>query len=204
VADLVDLDLNFVGGSAYDDDIGVWNGTGTCTTHHGESDCYADLYNLCVREATEGVVADYWPFTECMFSSQGELCADSWNGEDCGASAYNATLFDAVVSKCSAAAGLSSAAADALLDCAVTGSHSGMADAGKQLLLDDFAAAAEADSQGSPVWINVDGKLVDEKAYTDVDDWGKAVLEAICDSSAAKNPGSTLPSACSASSSSSS
>ena len=104
MADLVDLDLNFVGGSAYDDDIGVWNGTGTCTTHHGESDCYADLYSLCVREATEGVVADYWPFTECMFSSQGELCADSWNGEDCGASAYNATLFDAVVSKCSAAA----------------------------------------------------------------------------------------------------
>ena len=25
----------------------AWNGTGTCTTHHGESDCYADLYNLC-------------------------------------------------------------------------------------------------------------------------------------------------------------
>ena len=37
------------------------------------------------------------------------------------------------------AAGLSSAAADALLDCAVTGSHSGMADAGKQLLLDAAA-----------------------------------------------------------------
>ena len=65
VADIVALDLNFLGGSAYDDDIGVWNGTGSCTTHHGESDCYADIYNLCTRSVTKG----YWPVTECLFQN---------------------------------------------------------------------------------------------------------------------------------------
>lgn len=196
IADVVALDLNFLGGSAYDDDIGVWNGTGTCSTHHGEADCYADVYNLCARQAAgDQGVSGYWPFTECMFASQGELCPDTWTGEDCGASAYNASAFDAVVARCSASMG--EAAAAAVVECAVAGSsHGSMADAGKQLLVDNFAASEEGDPSGHPVWIVVDGTLVDENAYADVDAWGVAVLASVCESYQKKNPSTALPDAC--------
>ena len=196
MADIVALDLNFLGGSAYDDDVGVWNGTGTCTTHHGEADCYADVYNLCARQVTGDVVSQYWPFTECMFASQGELCPDTWTGEDCGASAYNATAFDAVVARCSAAMG-DAAAAAAVVECAVAGSgHDAMAAAGKQLLLDDFAASEKGDPSGHPVWIVVDGTLVDGNDFADVDAWGAAVLSSVCESYQKKNPSTALPDAC--------
>ena len=192
--DIVNLDINFLGGSAYDDDIGVWNGTGACSTHHGESDCYADLYNLCARSTSNETLEVYWPFTECMFESQGNLCPDSWTGEDCGASAYNSTAFDAVFTKCSSKLGKD--AADAILDCAVTGAHDAMAAFGKQLLVDNFATSAQSNPAGKPIWINVDGKLVDEAAFETPDAWGDAVLEAVCSAYMELNAASPAPSAC--------
>lgn len=62
--DLVNLDIEYVGDSSAEN----WNGTGKCSTHHGESDCYADVYNLCGSVAVGGDKA--WKFTECMFELQ--------------------------------------------------------------------------------------------------------------------------------------
>ena len=147
VADIVALDLNFLGGSAYDDDIGVWNGTGSCTTHHGESDCYADIYNLCTRSVTKG----YWPVTECLFQNQPKLCPLSWDAEEgaCGSDDYDAEAFDPVIANCTS--GLSEDEVALIIECAVSGdSHEAMGDLGRQLLVDNFAASAEADPTSTP------------------------------------------------------
>lgn len=190
VADIVALDLNFLGGSAYDDDIGVWNGTGSCTTHHGESDCYADIYNLCTRSVTKG----YWPVTECLFQNQPKLCPLSWDAEEgaCGSDDYDAEAFDPVIANCTS--GLSEDEVALIIECAVSGdSHEAMGDLGRQLLVDNFAASAEADPEGKPVWINVNGKLVDDADFDTPEAWGDAVLAAICDA----YTGSNVPAACS-------
>lgn len=56
--DLIDLDIEYIGDAQAAD----WDGTGKCSTHHGESDCYADAYNLCSVEAVGGERA--WMFTQ--------------------------------------------------------------------------------------------------------------------------------------------
>lgn len=190
----MDLDLNFLGGSAYDDDIGVWNGTGVCITHHGESDCYADLYNLCARNITGGELAAYWPFTECIFMNQANLCLDTWDtaNEECGASDYDPISFDAVIANCSNVAGMAPDVATAVVNCAVNGDHTGMAADGSKLLVRNFEASASSDPEGKPSWITVAGELVDENDYETVDAWGDAVLAAVCSA----YEGNDVPAAC--------
>lgn len=176
----MDLDLNFLGGSAYDDDIGVWNGTGPCTTHHGESDCYADVYNLCARKITGDDLAAYWPFTECIFNNQANLCTDTWDVSECGASDYDPVAFDTVVANCSTVAGMAPEVATAVITCAVNEDHTGMSDIGSELLASNFAASASIDPEGKPSWITVAGELVDENDYETAEAWGDAVLAAVC------------------------
>lgn len=192
--DIVELDLNFLGGSAYDDDIGVWNGTGSCTTHHGESDCYTDVYNLCTRSETGRDLSSYWPVMECLFENQPKLCPLSWDAEEgaCGSDDYDAEAFDPVIANCTS--GLSDDVVASIVACAVSGdSHEAMGESGKQLLVNNFAASAAADPQGKPVWINVAGNLVDEADFDTPEAWGNAVLAAICDA----YTGTSVPAACS-------
>lgn len=56
--DIIDLDIEFIG----DAQAASWDGTGKCSTHHGESDCYADVYNLCGVNVVGGNRS--WIFTQ--------------------------------------------------------------------------------------------------------------------------------------------
>lgn len=190
--DVIDLDLHFLGGSAYDD-TPVWNGTGACTTHHGESDCYADIYNLCARQESGNNLTAYWPFTYCMFASQELLCPDTWNSTtlECGASPYSSTAFDPVVAACSAELDVDTA--NKITRCAVSSDHQSMGDEGFNILAEDFNSAAEADPAGTPVWINVAGALIDEHAFATPEEWADGVLLAICEAYSGASP----PAACS-------
>lgn len=189
---MVNLSLNFLGGSAHDDDIGVWNGVGTCETFHGESDCFADLYNLCARKVVPDL-SSFWPFTECLFASQQDLCPDTWVVVDgvgqCGASNYSAAVFDPVVEKCGGQAGWDFNTLSSVFQCAVGGDdHAEMSSGGSQLLADNFAASQELDPVGTPFWINVSGTFVDEASYSTPEDWGDAVLAAVCSAYAGEAP----------------
>jgi len=195
VANIVDFDLSFLGGSAHEDDpVPVYNGTGTCETHHGESDCFADAYNLCAQhEVGVGSLARWWAFTECMFNSQGDLCPESWDGDACGADAYSAAYFDPVVETCLDSAGLSADQGNAIVNCAVSEDHEEMNESSKSLLVNSFQTNAELDPAGKPMWIYVDDKFIDAADYDTPEEWGNAVFAAVC----AAYTGDAPPAACS-------
>lgn len=165
--------------------LGPWNGTGTCATeHHGEMDCYGDLFHLCGRAATRRREEDtrYVDFSNCLFHSQQDLCANTWDDDTqaCGYSSWSevSAYFPPVVSACAESAGFTDDETAAMDRCALDPSTNTMAAAGRALLVADFQIATAHDVE-TPVWVLVNGSLVDS-TDKDADTWAAELTAAIC------------------------
>jgi hypothetical protein len=190
--DIIDLDIEYIGdGSAQD-----WNGTGKCSTHHGESDCYADIYSLCAVHVASSFKS--WKFTECMFEMQGDLCADTFNPAqgECGASDYNPAYFSPVISNCTEIASFTEVEVSSLSECAIDPVTGLMGGEGKQLLLNSFGISAMADPVHQSLWVYIEGDLFLSDGFSTLADWGVAVRQTVCSTYATKNNTESLPAAC--------
>lgn len=121
---------------------GAFEHTTTCTNHtsgDGVCDCLADAANLCAKAHDK----NWWAFTACMFANNGSPYAAHGLEDD--------ATFESTVEKCSSAH--LSYSFDSLKECYTGAEGSQMA----------FASAARtaAEQVPHPMWVYVDGDLVD-------------------------------------------
>mmetsp|Transcript_10203 Transcript_10203/g.12379 ORF Transcript_10203/g.12379 Transcript_10203/m.12379 type:complete len:198 (+) Transcript_10203:160-753(+) len=185
--EITNMNINF---------IGDWDGTGKCSTFHGESDCYADTYNLC--GAAVAPANKSWAFTHCMYANQQALCADTVTDDgECGAGDYHAEYFDPVVGNCSDIAEFTSQEYSDLSACAIDADTGTMAQEGIDLLVNSFKTSTNDNPSPMDMWVAVGNHYLVSTNYENNDDWAIAVRDAVCAVYQMSNPNDdSLPTIC--------